>query len=147
MPNLPGKLKPWTLPPTRDVKKIIDAYENGMAGAIFDPEAKEELMSYGESSAEDVIYRYGYQDAGKGQLVAPFLAIENGYPNALPGPGQQRGSCVADACSRAILTTMCCEAWSGEADPVSGHVEEYPEVSDLAERRSVIAMENIYRYR
>lgn len=147
MPDLPGRLREWVLPPTGDTSQIIRAYESGMAGCVHDPEAAEYVESYGMRDAEQVVTTYGYEDAGKGKLSAPFLAVTRHYKSAFPGPAQRRGSCVAHAARNAALITLCTEAMLGEPDPISGHIETYPEVSPTAEKNGVLAIEPLYRLR
>jgi len=141
------KFQSWQQPETSSIADIIRQYERGYRGCKYDQEGSERLASYGAACAEDALSSLGYQDSAKGQLVIPFIHVEKAYPLAYPGPGQQRGSCVSHCMRNAALITMAGEVVSGLPDPISGKQEEFPEVSQVAEKAGVLAIEPSYHHR
>lgn len=147
MVDLPRQMRAWQQPQRSGVADIIKQYERGFAGCFHDQEAEDELASYGAASGEDVCSALGYEDSAAGEIVVPFLHVVEAYPNAYPGPGQKRGSCVAHCGRNAGLLTLVCDVVGGEPDPASGFVEECPEVSSSGERAGVLAIEPMYHHR
>jgi len=129
------------------VLNIERFYRNGFQGIVPDPAADEELRSFGYTTADEALAANGLAGVGEGKLVLPYLNVLKYYPTAYPGPAQRRGDCVVHSTVGAALTTMCCEVASGEADAVTGKVEEAPPVSATAEAHGVLATEPPYHYR
>lgn len=147
MPDLPRKFRSWQQPKQATAKSIIAQYENGFAGCIYDEESIERLASYGAESGEQVCSALDYEESAAGQLVVPFVHVLEAYPTIYPGPAQLRGDCVAHCSRFAALISLAGDVVSGLPDPVSGHVEEFPEVEPVAEKAGVLCTEPMYHYR
>jgi len=153
MPELPRKFSDWpTDAGVQTPAEIVRMYEAGYAGAVDNPEAKERLRAWvkqegGWVFGSDATHSFGIQGSGKGVLSTPFLAIEKLYKGALPGPAQERGSCVAHGTKNACLLTLCCEVVAAKPDEVSGKTEGAPEVSPEGIRNGVLSTEAIYWWR
>lgn len=128
--------------------KVIQMYESGYRGAIWNPEATARLKA--ESlmpEARDVAHYYGFADQFAGQLVTPFIYVEQLYPGCWPGPAQERGDCVSHSQKNANLGTLCTEVVSGTVDEVTHKVEKAPEVTPLGIKNGVLSTEAIYWFR
>lgn len=145
-----SSFKAWDQDPLKPlpISDIIKMYENGFAGSICSEEAEEELLSKVEMPyGDDVARIFGFEEAGKNQLVFPLEYVIQAYPNSFPGIPQVRGSCVGDSAALTARCRMVIEAVSNKADEVSGKLETLPEVSLEAEKNNVLAFEPIYWHR
>lgn len=135
-----------------NVYDVVAAYESGFVGATCDPEATERLQAKiaaagGLPSGAMACSAYGLTGSGAGKLSLAFRAIDDVYPDALPGGAQGRGDCVSWSTRNACLLTMCTDIMSGEPDEVSGKLEGAPAVSDEARINGVLSTEAIYNWR
>lgn len=132
---------------------VAEAYERGFIGAYAPtPEVISEFRgviqaSGGTPDGRMACQQFGLSGSGKDKLSCPFLEIFKLYPDCLPGPAQGRGDCVSHSAKNAGLGTMCCEVTSGKPDPLSGHIESAPEVSDAGRLAGVLSTEAIYNWR
>lgn len=153
MPNLPPKFNDWPSDAVSlSIDKIIELYANGFAGAKHDPIVTEEYHDHirqagGWVMAGDAADDFGLAGSGAGLLVVPFVHIERLYPGSLPGPAQERGSCVAHSQKNACLQTKVCEVVAGKPDEVTGKIEAAPAVSPEGIRNGVLSTEAIYWFR
>ena len=143
MPNL---FRQWDQPAGPvDIAKM---YERGFAGALYSAEEIERFRATMPNPDGDAVcHSFGYADASAGKLVTPWIGVEQTYPGCWPAKAQKRGSCVMHSTRNAQLTTLVGEVLAGLPDEVSGKVEEAPEVSPVAQRDGVLAIEPGYRYR
>lgn len=127
--------------------RVVDLYNKGYAGTIYDPMARLELFGNAgfEVDGEKVAYNFGLAGSGEGKLSIPYLAAYNHWPKMWPCPGQTTGDCVSHAGKNAALVLIGMEY--GLKDQESGHVEGWPVVSSVAEEQGVVACEPIYGYR
>jgi hypothetical protein len=146
---MPIEWKDWPeFTEAKPPSEIQQMYEQGFKGAVYDPEARERLRSLmGIKTGEEVAHRFSFADQFAGQLVIPFIFVQQYYPRAWPGAAQGRGDCVSHDTKNAVLGTTCCEVASGTPDPISGKVEEAPKVSAEGEAEGVFSTEAIYWYR
>ncbi len=132
------------LPPA----EIQRMYESGYRGAIWSPEAVEQLRAESEIPfAEGVAHQFGFADQFAGQLVIPFIWIEKLYPGSLPGPAQERGDCVSHGQKNANLGTLCAEVIANTVDEITHKIERAPEVTPLGIKNGVLSTEAIYWFR
>lgn len=129
--------------------RMREMYEEGYAGAFADPAASGAFEATVAAAGGDldggrISRRYGLEGAGEGNLVAPFTYIQKLLGDTLPGPAQQRGSCVAHSTKNALLLLMCCDVVSGRPDEASGLVEGLPEVDPEGIRNGTLSTEAIY---
>lgn len=147
MPDL-HQFRAWESPQDSSPASIIRQYERGYAGALYSPEAHERFVDgISIKTGEEVCETLGYAESAKGELIVPFRHILEQYPGCLPGGSQNEGSCVSWGQRNANLLTLVCEAVSGLPDPVSGKIEECPQVSDTARKFGVLSTEAIYAFR
>lgn len=148
---LPKGARFWTgeVPIIDDIAKL---YEAGYAGAYGEPEEKAALIAenkalHGFGSLDEAATANNWADSGAGKLVLPYVHVVERYPKAWPGPAQPVGDCVGRSSSNSALLTTVCEVVGERPDEETGRLEDFPEVSETAERNSVIASEGIYWYR
>ena len=118
MPSLPPQSKFQEWPESfgeSSPEQIISLYEQGFAGAIYDPEGEERLrqevaLEGGYALGVDAAHVFGLADSAAGKLVVNYFAIEQCYPGSIPGPAQECGDCVSHSTKNASLYTLCCEA-------------------------------------
>jgi hypothetical protein len=127
-------------------------YEAGYSGIYYDPEAPERVAAkcqadYGFSTTDDAAYKYGWVNAGKGELVLPFIAVMELWPNAYPGDPQLEGSCVGHNGKNAGMVTAATEALCGIPDEVTKEVEGPPDVPPEGEKSGVFSPAVTYAYR
>lgn len=128
--------------------QIQRMYESGMRGAIYDPAAIEQLRSEAEIPfAEGVAHQFGFADQYAGQLVIPFIWVNQLYPGCWPGPAQERGDCVSHGQKNANLGTLCAEVIANIADEITHKIERAPEVTPLGIKNGVLSTEAIYWFR
>ncbi len=124
-------------------------YEDGLAGASWNPEAHAELLESivnagGLATVEEAATRYGFAESFAGKLVIPFVWCLVHFPGSLPGPAQQRGDCVSHGGKNAAMATYACEIASGQPDQVSGKIEIAPVISPLGLAQGAYATETHY---
>ena len=105
--------------------ETVRLYETGFAGAWQDEAAHETFRSDliaagGQPDASDVLATNNIAQIGKKGLWLLFPSIERLFPNALPGPAQQRGDCVVHCSRNVALASLCSEIDSLRPDEVSG---------------------------
>ena len=127
-------------------------YLSGLRGVYADPAASERLTLFllQQGQAPDggtTCRRYGLFGSGAGKLSAPWMAIEQAFPGALPAKAQERGDCVSHSTRNACLGTLACEIVAGNADEVTGILESVPELSEEARADGVLSCEAIYWFR
>ena len=123
-------------------------YERGFRGAIWSPEATEILKAESEiAEARDVAHYFGFADQFAGQLVIPFIWVEQLYPGCWPGPAQERGDCVSHSQKNANLGTLCAEVIANIADEVTHKIEAAPKVTPQGIKNGVLSTEAIYWFR
>lgn len=127
------------------IKKLIEMYDSGYRGCIYDPTARDELFSAqpypdGELAAS----QFGLAESGAGKLSLPYKPAYDHWPECWPCPGQQTGDCVSHAGKNSGIVLIGAEVAAGVPDPVTNIVESWPEVTKEAEREGVVACENIY---
>lgn len=145
---MPDLFKAWQQPSIISTEEIIKQYCRGFAGAMYNPEAREEFRDgIAIKTGEEVCHSFGYQESAKGKLLLPSLLVMRQYPDCFPGGGQLTGDCVAWGQRNANLQTMVGEVLAGVPDPVSGHLEGFPEVSVLAIKNGVFAPEAMWPFR
>jgi hypothetical protein len=145
---MPDLFREWRQPPQPTPEAVIDAYNRGFAGAIYDPASKERFAAeMPNPNGEEVCHAYGFADTAAGKLVTPWVAVEKTYPGCWPASAQERGDCVSHSTRNAMLTTLVGEVVAGLPDAVSGKTEAAPEVSPEAQRDGVLSTEAIYRNR
>lgn len=131
-----------------DVSEVIGLYRQGFAGAIYDPEGREELLaSMAEPDGEAVAIKYGLAGTGEGKLSIPYLYAYENWPRMWPCPGQTTGDCVSHAGKNTALVLIGVEVMLAKPDEVTGIIEGFPVVTAQAEQQGVVACENIYGYR
>lgn len=153
MPDL-HQFHAWDQPETAvlSTPEVVKLYERGFSGVGLDAAKRqalteelraESMFAFGSEACSAM----GYEESAAGRLVVPFTHVVERYPTALPGPGQQRGDCVSHGQKNANLTTLVCETVAGLPDPVTGYVEECPDVSPEGERNGVLSTEALYWHR
>lgn len=134
------------------VYDVVAAYEAGFVGAKSDPAVTARLQAKiaaagGVPDGAMACSAYGLTGSGAGKLSLAFMAINDVYPDALPGGAQGRGDCVSWSTRNACLTTMCTDIMSGVPDEVSGKLEGAPKISDEARLNGVLSTEAFYNWR
>lgn len=123
-------------------------YDDGFPGIVPDRDADARLQSFGYATADEALTAFGIAEVGAGKIILPYLyALKYYGENALSGPGQGRGSCVAHCRRNCNVVTTCTEAASGVPDEVSGKVEEPPEVPEDGIKNGVMSTESVYWFR
>lgn len=130
----------------------LDAYSRGFVGCRPSPRSDEEfadliLRRGGDPDGGNVAHSWDFADGGKGKLIMLWPAVERIFPNCWPGPTQLTGDCVSKGSANALLTSMALEIADGEPDPVSGHVEEAPELPKAGIENGVVASESLWAWR
>lgn len=128
-----------------DSDKLQELYASNFAGAFPDPEAKAELMaSVPFPDGMAACSQFGLADSGKGKLSLPYIYAQERWPKCWPSPRQTTGSCVSKAGKNCGVVLIGVECAIGAPDEVTGKVEDWPEVSELAEKNGVVASEPLY---
>lgn len=153
MPDLPPKIRGWeqrddSLP----IATVIGMYESGYQGAYHDQAAYERLWADvdaagGWTKGSDVAREFGWEGAGDGRLVVPFVYVEKVFPGCWPASAQARGDCVSHSTRNAALTTMACDIAAGKPDEATGKIEGTPDLPDAGRRDGVLSTEAIYWWR
>lgn len=129
--------------------KVVELYNRGYAGTLYDPEARVNLFGplagSTEVDGEKIAYEFGLAGTGEGKLSIPFLPAYKHWPKMWPCPGQTTGDCVSHAGKNAALVLIGMEY--GTKDEETLKTEGWPVVSALAEEQGVVACEPIYGYR
>lgn len=147
---MPTLFREWDQSPDGllDAGEVERMYERGFAGATYSEEEEGRFADeMPNANGVDLCHDLGYADSAVGELVIPFVAVEETYPGCWPGSAQRRGDCVSHSQRNAMLTTLVGEVVAGLPDEVSGRMEEAPQVSPEAQRDGVLATEAIYRHR
>jgi hypothetical protein len=132
--------------------EIQAAYEAGYSGIFYDPDAKANMRATakatgGVETADEAAHRFGWINAGKGQLNLPFIAVLDIWPLAWPGAAQLEGSCVGHNGKNAGLVTCATEALCGVPDEVSRIIEGPPDVPPDGQKTGVFSICGIYSLR
>ncbi len=135
--------------PNSEVQKL---YESGFDGATYmrsehDRFQEAILGAGGNIDGEAIAYDSGFAATGQSLLSIMTPIIERIYPGSLPGPGQDRGDCVAHGTKNACLATLCCEIAAGLPDEVTGRPEGAPVISEEGMRNGSLSTEAIYWHR
>jgi hypothetical protein len=150
---LPRSISYWPFGHTasnpRDVQYV---YEQGYAGAFMDPTEKEELNKTIQDKGEPVyaseIYgSNGFEGVGEGKLSMPWWIVQKFYPGVWPGAAQGRGDCVSHDTKNAFMLTLCCDAFFGKPDEVTGIVESVPPILKAAILQGAFSTELFYWFR
>jgi hypothetical protein len=150
---IPHGMEMW--PMKADVLSVAEVarmYEDGFAGAYFEPEEREAfydeiIMAGGRVYGSDIAHDVGFADSGAGKLSIPFVFSQIIFPGALPGPGQEIGDCVVQSDKNSLMVTYACEIQWGKPDEVSGKIEEAPKISPLGLTQGAFATEPPYHHR
>jgi hypothetical protein len=131
-----------------DASLLQGMYERGFVGSYWNPLSAQKFGDDIESLGgtrygEDACRQYNIEGVGAGKLSLPFMAVTQRFPLAIPGRAQERGDCVSFSTRTALLISYMSELMYG-SNPDRHSV---PEVSETAERSSVIATEPLYWYR
>ena len=131
---------------------VVRMYERGFAGAYQEPEETEQFEDLirsrgGNVRGEEIATSSGWAESGQGKLILPFLHALEQYPGCLPGPGQQRGDCVAHSEKNANLITYACEVAAGLPDEVTGLIERVPEIPTAGLLQGAFSTETFYWFR
>ncbi len=131
---------------------IQGMYEAGYSGIYYDPDAPAlmrelAIETCGVATTDEAAHRFGWVNAGKGELVLPYIAVLEIWPNAFPGMPQLEGSCVGHNGKNAGLVTCATEALCGLPDAVTGAIEGPPEVDAVGEKTGVFSIAGIYPLR
>lgn len=142
----PKGLQQWPQEATDlDPARVQQMYVSGFAGAVYDPEARAEMLAGClNPNGEQVAYDNNFAGLGSGKLTLPYLYAYAHWPKCWPSPGQTTGSCVSKAGKNAAIVNIGTDVASAMADEVSGKLEAFPEISEEAERNGVVASEPIY---
>lgn len=124
---------------------IVRLYESGLAGAIYDPAARERMLaSVAQPDGEKIAYDNGFAGSGEDALCLPYLYAHAHWPKMWPCPGQTTGDCVSHGGKNAAIVLIGVESALGKPDEKTGKIEGFPEVSAEAELQGVIASEPQY---
>ena len=131
---------------------VIKRYEDGFAGVWFDPDARERfrqliLDTGGVVNGADAAHASGFAESGAGKLVAPFVYADLTFKGCWPGPGQERGSCVAHDTKNACLLSLICEIIAAKPDEITGVIEGIPDVPALGVNQGALSTEWLYWWR
>lgn len=134
------------------VAEVARMYEEGFAGAYFEPEEREAfhddiIMAGGRVYGSDIAHDVGFADSGAGKLSIPFVFAMIHFPGCLPGPGQERGDCVSHDQKNANMVTYACEIQDGKPDQESGKVEEAPKIPERGLKQGAFSSEVYYWFR
>lgn len=148
MPNIPGnpKFQSWPAHSIAVAPEDIHAmYKAGYAGAFSDPDERERLKASVQwPDGAQAAYEFGLVGSGAGKLSIPFIFAYKHWPNCWPSPAQTTGDCVSHAGKNCGVVLIGVECELAQPDEVTGKVEGWPEVSDVAEKNGVVACEPIY---
>ncbi len=131
---------------------IQSMYDAGYSGIYYDPDAPALMKATaketgGAETADEAAHKFGWVNAGKGELILPFVAVLEIWPNAFPGMPQLAGTCVGHNGKNAGLVTCATEALCGLPDEVTGIVEGPPDVPADGEKTGVFSIAGIYSLR
>jgi hypothetical protein len=150
---MPDLFKAW---PSRDVMtpaEVVDAYENGFAGALPPtPEVLEEFEETVEATGgvlygADAAAQGGFEESHAGRLVAHWTHVERLYPGCWPGAAQQRGDCVSHGDKNAKFYSHCGDIVVGKPDEKTGLVEGVVEIPEVGIKQGAFSTEVSYWYR
>lgn len=155
MPDL-HQFKDWDQSPEQElpIDEVIKMYERGMRGAK--PSTVETREAFNQAvidtpggvlTASEAAYKFNWVESHKGELVIPFVFINEFYPGCLPGPAQGRGDCVSHSGKNARLLSFVCEIKAGKPDEISGKIEMAPVVSAEGIKAGVLSTEAAYWFR
>lgn len=148
-PRVAKGLRPW--PKDRVIRnstELLQLYNAGFTGAIYDEAARDQLFGSLEwPDGEDAAAKFGLTNSGVGKLSYPGMYAFTQYPTCWPSPNQTTGDCVSHAGKNNGLVQICVDVVTGTPDAETGKVEGYPTVSPLAEKNGVVACENLYGMR
>lgn len=128
-----------------DPQDIARAYERGFVGAYWNAASAQQLgddiesaggTRYGEEACRD----YAIAGVGEGKLSLTFMAVQQNYPNAIPGRAQERGDCVSFSTRTAVWQSYVNDLIYG-SNP-DGHA--LPAISPTAEKSGCISTETYY---
>lgn len=130
----------------------IDAYSHGLMGCKPSPRSDEEFADYiirhgGDPDGDSVAHQWEFADAGKGQLIMLWPAVERVFPGCWPGPTQLWGDCVSKGSANSLLTSLSLEIDSCKPDEATGLVEGKPELPEAGVKDAVIASESLFAWR
>lgn len=135
-------------------KSLRKAYEEGLAGSLYDPAKEERLAdairaqgSYAHVSASEACHAYGLAELGKGKLTIPFIWSAHLWPRCMPGPAQIGGSCVSHGMKNMARCSYACEVIGRKPDEVTGKIDGDLDISEEGRRNGVFSTEAIYWYR
>lgn len=156
---MPRIFKPWPRGEgaiVRDARGIRRLYEDGAAGCELRPTA---ITAHNERFdqvirddggwpiGEDAARVFQLEDFGDDKLCLNFVDVVGIYPEAFPGPAQERGDCVSHSQRNADLVTVCCEITRGEPDSITGLIEGAPDISTDGQRNGCFSSEWSYWHR
>lgn len=156
---MPRIFKPWPRGESaivRDQRSIRRLYEDGASGCDLRATAvtaHNERFDQGIRDdggwpiGEDAARVFQLEDFGEDKLTLNFLDVLRLYPEAFPGPAQQRGDCVSHSQRTADLVTVCCECERGEPDSITGLIEGPPEIPTTGQQHGCFSSEWSYWHR
>ena len=157
MPDLP--FKAWPKGPDAidtaagAVKRM---YENGFAGCDLRAKsgaAANELFEDtiraggGWPIGDDPARLFGIEGRGENKLAVNFPDVLKLWPDALPGPAQQRGDCVSFSQRTADMVTIAVEINRGWPDEITGLVDGVPDIPLEGQRNGCFSTEWSYWHR
>lgn len=134
--------------PALPTSRVIQMYRRGFAGAYAEPQEREAMRDevlYPQGA--DAAHAGGWAGSAEGNLVMPFVHVLDLWPEAWPGPGQDRGDCVSHDTKNAGLLTVACEIVAGEPDEHTRVIEGAPAVPPVGVANGVFSSEAIYWWR
>ena len=111
----------------KNVEELVNAYDSGFEGAIYDPDGAEELESGPYGNMADTASEFGFAGQGEGKMILLYPEVwkVSGRSDWFHGePNQACGDCVSHSCKHSLITSL--------AVSVSNGVGSWPDLPDSA---------------
>ena len=95
----------------KNVEELVNAYDNGFEGAIYDPDGAEEIESGPFGNMADTASEFGFAGQGEGKLILLYPEVWKaaGRSDFFHGePNQACGDCVSHSCKHTLITINGC---------------------------------------
>jgi hypothetical protein len=101
----------------KNVEELVNAYDNGFEGAIFDPDGAEEIESGKYGNMHDTAQEFGFAGQGEGKLTLLYPEVWKaaGRSDFFHGePNQGCGDCVSHSVKHTLMASMAVSANNGQ---------------------------------
>lgn len=132
-------------------KQVIDAYNNGFDGVLFDERKTDEILASMPNPLFGGAAGDGVKDSGKGKMALPYKFVQEFDPTFGADENQTVGDCSSHAARNATTISLVCDIKARfEAETYPGRLATeaiYGARGHVAEGMAVIfAMQYLQRY-